>query len=86
VAEAEATNNVLAYRLGAIERQLQEVNRRLDGLTFVPQEVYRVEISALERRLAIQEDESKQTRRGVVFAFMYPTIIGILTVLLAVSQ
>jgi hypothetical protein len=80
------TIGVLSYRLSAIEKQLVEVNRRLDGLQFVPMEVYRVEIASLERRVTVEENRGESTRRGVVFSFMYPTIIGILTVLLAVSR
>jgi hypothetical protein len=87
---AAMTMGVLSWRLGQLEKGMGDgfarMDKRLDGLQFVAQETYRVEMHAFDRRLSVQEDESRQTRRGVIFSFMYPTIIGILLSLLAVAS
>jgi hypothetical protein len=90
VADVDVTIGELSRTLSRMDArmttQFAEVNRRLDGLQFVSVEVYRAEIDALRREVSEQKEDVKATRRGVVFAFMYPTIIAIGTVLLAVQR
>jgi hypothetical protein len=87
---AVMTMGILSWRLAQLEKGQEDgftkINRRLDGLQFVAQETYRVQMDGVERRISVVEDEARQTRRGVIFSFMYPTVIGILLSLLAVAS
>lgn len=88
--ENNVTIDELSRRLAEMRVDMREgflaVSRRLDTLQYVSQDVYRSEMAAMAHRLTVQEDESVRTRRGVIFSFMYPTILTILNVLLVVQR
>lgn len=80
--ESDVTLGELSRRMVSMEGRMSDgfaaVNRRLDSLQFVNQETYRVEISAMSRRLDELEDAKKWTARTFVAAFLFPVLVGIL--------
>ena len=90
MAESDVTIGELSRRLGSMDdrigRQFTEVNRRLDGLQFVSQETYRVQMMAMERRLEELEEREKWRNRTLVAVAVLPFLVGILIALLGGSS
>lgn len=67
-----------------INAQFEAVNRRLDGLQFVSQDVYRSEMAAVVRRLDEKDEEDRWKARAILGAFVFtPVAVAIGAVLSA---
>jgi hypothetical protein len=86
----DVTIGELGRRLSAMEgrinSQFVDVNRRLDSLQFVTREVYETDMRARDRRIDELEEDRKWNRRTFVAAFLYPTAVAIVLILLAMGR
>lgn len=87
--EGDVTLGELARRLSSMEKRIDDkfgdVNRRLDGLTFVPHDVHALSIKAVTDRLDVLEERDRWRSRVIVASFIFPVLVA-LAVALTVTR
>jgi Mg-chelatase subunit ChlI len=74
-------SRTIAAMDGRLTSQLQEVNRRLDGLQFVHRETYEAQREAFSTRLATIEEKDTWRGRALVVSFLFPVLIAVVLAL-----
>ena len=77
----ELYRNIRAMEL-RINGQFEAVNHRLDSLSFVSQEAYRIEIEGVKERIDDLEEDSKWKSRALLASFVFPLLVGVLVMVI----
>ncbi len=85
VSDNDVTLGELARRLSSMETRIDgkfgDVNRRLDGLTFVGQDVHALAMKQVTDRLELLEESKRWTTRTLIASFIFPVMVAVLVAL-----
>jgi len=77
----DVTLGELARRLSSMETRIDvkfgDVNRRLDNLNFVSQDVHALAMKSLTERVEMLEESKRWTARTLVASFAFPVLVAL---------
>lgn len=85
---SDVTLGELARRLSSMEQRIDgkfiDVNRRLDGLAFVGQDVHALAMKTVTDRLDVLEEKWRWMTRTLVASFLFPVMVAAVVALVVI--